>query len=97
MAFEGCKEISPDCPAEGTIYGYYPNHGVNVFFAVFFGVAFLLNVVAGLRWKTWTYMTALCFGAGAEVIGNDEPLMLLVFLTRHRICGQSSAEWESLE
>jgi hypothetical protein len=53
-----CAKISPLCTIEGTLYGYYPNLGANAFFAAFFGVCFVYQLVCGIRYKTWTYMVS---------------------------------------
>lgn len=67
---DNCTSISIYCPIEFTIYGYYPSLGANAFFCAFFGIATFLQLVFGLRWKTWTYMIALFFGCVAECLGK---------------------------
>ncbi len=54
-----CVSVGPDCPVEGTLYGYYPSLGANAFFAAFFGLCLVANLVLGIRFKTWTYMVSL--------------------------------------
>jgi len=44
------------CTLEATLYGYYPNLGVNAFFTAFFAICFIWNLFCGIRYKTWTYM-----------------------------------------
>lgn len=66
---EWCKSVSPECPVEGTLYGYAPNLGANAFFAAFFGLALVLQLYLGIRYKTWTYMIAVGLGCLAETIG----------------------------
>lgn len=75
-----CVEVGPECPVEGTLYGYYPSLGANAFFAAFFGLCCIANLVFGIRYKTWTFMIALCLGCLGEVVGyigrilmNDNP------------------------
>jgi hypothetical protein len=65
----GCEAISPLCPVEGTIYGYTPNLPANAFFAGFFGLAMIVHIIFGIRYKTWTYMIAIGLGCLAECGG----------------------------
>jgi len=53
-----CVEVGPECPVEGTLYGYYPSIGANAFFAAFFGLCLVINLGLGIRYKTWTYMVS---------------------------------------
>jgi hypothetical protein len=76
----GCDAISDLCPVEGTIYGYFPSLPANAFFAGFFGIAMIINIFFGIRYKTWTYMVAVALGCLAECVGyvgrvlmNDNP------------------------
>ncbi|KAH8732198.1 RTA1 like protein-domain-containing protein [Phaeosphaeriaceae sp. PMI808] len=64
-----CKDIAPNCPVEATIYGYTPSLPANAFFAGFFAIALLVQLTLGIRYKTWTYMTALALGCFAESVG----------------------------
>ncbi|EMD60833.1 hypothetical protein COCSADRAFT_192685 [Bipolaris sorokiniana ND90Pr] len=74
---EGCTEVGlPGCEVENTIYGYYPNLGANVFFAAYFGLAFVFQIYFGIRYKTWTYMIALGCGCLAECIGYIGRILL---------------------
>jgi hypothetical protein len=53
-----CTEITDVCTIEATIYGYYPSLGANAFFVAFFALGFILNLIFGIRYKTWTYMVS---------------------------------------
>jgi hypothetical protein len=66
---KGCKDISDLCPVEGTIYGYEPSLIFNAVFAGLFGLALLIHLYYGIRYKTWTYMVALGLGCFAESAG----------------------------
>ena len=67
---QNCTYISEACPVEFTIYGYYPNLGANAFFCAFFGICTAIHLLAGFRYKAWTYFIALFFGAAAECLGK---------------------------
>lgn len=75
-----CTAISPECTLEDTIYGYYPNLAANAFFAAFFGIFTIINLFLGIRYRSWTFLIAMCLGCGTEVLGyvgrillNDNP------------------------
>ncbi|KAJ4292004.1 hypothetical protein N0V90_009903 [Kalmusia sp. IMI 367209] len=77
---EWCESVGPQCPVEGTVYGYYPSMGWNAFFAAAFGLAFVLQLGFGIRYKTWTYMIGVSLGCLGETLGyigriqlNDNP------------------------
>ena len=65
-----CTSVSQLCPVDQTVYGYAPNLGANVFFAVIFAITCIVNVVLGIRFRTWTYMIALGLGSFAEAVGE---------------------------
>lgn len=78
--FENCTSISPECPVEETVYGYYPSLAANGWGAGFFGLCFLVNIYLGWRYKTWTYMIAMSLATATSSIGyagrvmmNDNP------------------------
>lgn len=65
-----------ECTIEGTLYGYYPSLGANAFFAAFFALCFIVQLVLGIRYKTWTYMIALCLGCAGEAVGYGGRIMM---------------------
>lgn len=71
-----CASVGPECPVEGTTFGYYPSLGANAFFAAFFGLAALLQLGLGIKYKTWTYMIALVLGCAGECAGYVGRIML---------------------
>ncbi|KAI4182605.1 MAG: hypothetical protein L6R41_005878 [Letrouitia leprolyta] len=44
------------CPASLSIYQYQPSLPANVVFLVLFGVAMLIHVLMGLKWRTWFFV-----------------------------------------
>lgn len=74
--YRTCSELSDRCPIEFTVYGTRLNEGT----AIFFGVAFLICLIAqlyfGIRAKTWSYMIWLGIGTAFEVIGYIGRFML---------------------
>lgn len=73
---EWCVEVGPQCPVEGTIYGYFPSLGANAFFAGFFGLCCILQIIFGIKFKTWTYMIAIALGCAGELVGYIGRLMM---------------------
>ena len=50
-----CTEVTPECPAIASTYGYYPILSVNSFFLALFGLCCLTSLIIGVWSKTWTY------------------------------------------
>jgi hypothetical protein len=69
LASELCTSVTPECPIEGTLYGYRPSIGWNGFFAGFFGFCAIIHIILGLRYRTWSVMTAMTLGCLGEAIG----------------------------
>ena len=68
--YKTCKEVSDLCPVELTTLGYYPNVGINVFFAIGFGIALIAVLVTGIWKKTWSYMGFIAAGCILELAGT---------------------------
>lgn len=75
-----CLEIGPDCTIDKTTYGYYPSLPANAFFAAVFAALLIIQLLQGLKWKSWTYLVALGFGCLGEVIGKWAPCSQLRLL-----------------
>ena len=71
-----CTEVTPDCPVEDTIYGFRPNLGGNLFFVVLFGLLAIVNLVLGIRFRSWTYLIAMVLGAAVESLGHVGRVLL---------------------
>ena len=67
--YEVCKEVSPSCPVSATTQGYLPNKGINIFFAVCFGIAMVVTFSVGVKKKTWSYMAFITAGCALELAG----------------------------
>lgn len=68
-SYDHCTSVSPDCPVEATLYGYYPNLGGNAFFAALFGVLLISQLIIGTVTRTWTFMIAVGIGCFGEMVG----------------------------
>jgi hypothetical protein len=76
-AIDECTAISsPNCTIEETIYGYYPNLGVNAFFVAFFAIGAISHIVLGIKWKTYFFGGAMTLGSIGEALGYVGRIML---------------------
>ncbi|KND92057.1 Uncharacterized protein C17G6.02c, partial [Tolypocladium ophioglossoides CBS 100239] len=66
---DACTAVSPLCPVEATVLGYYPNLGSGVFFAVAFGLCLVAAAALGVSKRTWTYGAAITIGLVLETAG----------------------------
>ncbi|MCJ1404949.1 hypothetical protein MMC11_008175 [Xylographa trunciseda] len=67
--YEVCTVVTEQCPVDWTVYGYYPNLGVNAFFAAIFGVCFIIQVAQGFKYKSWNFTVPFALGCMTECIG----------------------------
>lgn len=67
---QNCTSESIYCPVEFTIYAFYPNLGANAFFCAIFGICCFIQLVVGIKYKTWTFLIAMGFGCLGECIGE---------------------------
>lgn len=71
-----CTEVSATCPVSATTYGYYPNLPANIIFTVVFGVTGILQLVLGLRYRTYTWMIGVTLGCLLEMAGYIGRLLM---------------------
>jgi hypothetical protein len=57
------------CTLEETWLGYVPNLGGNAFFIGLFGLAVLVQLGLGIRYKTWGFLVGMFGGLTLEVLG----------------------------
>ncbi|CAJ2512204.1 Uu.00g052190.m01.CDS01 [Anthostomella pinea] len=69
MSAKTCTEVTLACPVEATVLGYYPNLGINIFFAAAFGLCLLGLIGVGAWKRTWGYSIALTAGCALEFAG----------------------------
>ena len=75
-----CTKISPECTVDDSVYGYFPSLAGNAFFAAIFGIFMIINLVFGIRYRSWTFLVAMGLGCMGESLGyagrvllNDNP------------------------
>ncbi|KAL2833156.1 RTA1 like protein-domain-containing protein [Aspergillus pseudoustus] len=71
-----CDKISPDCPVEGTIYGYSPDLAVNVAFCAIFSACCLIQFIQALKWRLWSFGIAMILGCFSEAVGYIGRILL---------------------
>lgn len=55
---------------------YIPNLAGNVAYTAIFGILIILQLVQGIRYKTWGYLAGMFFGIVLEIVGYAGRLML---------------------
>lgn len=73
-----CTEVTALCPVERTTLGYFPNKGINIFFAVGFAIAAVMTLVFGTWKRTWSYMAFIAAGSVLELAGLWPSLICFV-------------------
>ncbi|EKD13372.1 hypothetical protein MBM_08455 [Drepanopeziza brunnea f. sp. 'multigermtubi' MB_m1] len=76
MSTRDCTRITPQCPVEYTIYGYYPNLPGNVILCVVFGICMVLQVGLSIKGRTWTWLVGLFIGCAIEFAGYIGRIMM---------------------
>ncbi|KAI2728059.1 hypothetical protein CBS147354_2592 [Penicillium roqueforti] len=71
-----CTEVTPQCPVEGTIYGYAPDLVFSVEFCLIFGACSLIQLGQMIRWRLWSFSIAVILGSSTEVIGYFGRILL---------------------
>lgn len=88
--YDECTQVTPDCPVEATVLGYYPNLGSGYFFTIAFGICLIASVVLGVWKRTWTYTAAITCGLILEFAGmfHETPFWICLLDSIYQIqCG----------
>lgn len=65
------------CPAELSVYQYRPSLAANVSFLVFFGLAMIIHLAMGLKWRrNFFFVICMFWGCVAEILGYGGRIML---------------------
>ncbi|KAF2167825.1 hypothetical protein M409DRAFT_21972 [Zasmidium cellare ATCC 36951] len=64
-----CSNVTPECPVEFSVLEYRPSLGANAFFLAIFALCAILQLIFGIKWKTWTFCFALTCGCILEFVG----------------------------
>jgi hypothetical protein len=69
MALGNCTQVTAACPVQASSIGYYPILSANVVPAIIFLLAVLIQLVIGIRRRTWSYLVGLGIGSLLEATG----------------------------
>ncbi|KPI35282.1 Sphingoid long-chain base transporter RSB1 [Cyphellophora attinorum] len=64
-----CTDITPACPVELTVYGYYPTISANAYAVAVFSLSLVVNLALGYRFRTWTYLIAMGLACATSIGG----------------------------
>ncbi|CAH0047782.1 unnamed protein product [Clonostachys solani] len=66
------------CPIEWSLFRYRPSLAANSVFLALFGLALLVHVYLGIRWRTWGFLTFMVFGCSSVMLGYGGRIMLWI-------------------
>ncbi|KAK5995475.1 Efflux pump himE [Cladobotryum mycophilum] len=64
------------CPVEWSVYQYRPSLAANITFLTLFGIAMLIHIFLGFRWRSWGFMGFMIFGCVVEMGGYAGRIIL---------------------
>lgn len=68
-ALENCTHVTPECPVEGTTYGYTPNLAANIILLAVFAVCNVAQSFLGAWYRLWSFGIVVSMGCLCEWIG----------------------------
>lgn len=64
------------CPVESSVYGYRPTLPGSATLIALYGLCAIIQVILGIRYKTWGFMTAMLLGCVDEMLGYAGRIMM---------------------
>ncbi|KAL8801578.1 MAG: hypothetical protein Q9182_004364 [Xanthomendoza sp. 2 TL-2023] len=64
------------CPAELSVYQYRPSLAANTSFLVLFGIAMIIHLVIGIKWRSWFFVICMFWGCVCELLGYGGRIIL---------------------
>ena len=64
------------CPPIVGVYEYRPSLAANTTFIALFGLALVIHVVLGVKYKTWAFLFAVFWGCASELIGYGGRILM---------------------
>lgn len=64
------------CDISFTVYKYRPSLPANAILIALFGLAMILHIAQGIRWRTWVFLVAMVWGCISEMLGYGGRIML---------------------
>ena len=59
-----------------THFGYTPDLGANILYIAIFVVYFVVQLILGIRYRTWDYMGAALAGVALEIMGYTSRIFM---------------------
>jgi len=76
MTKHNCTAVSATCPVEASPIGYYPSISANAVPCIIFFITLAIQIVLGVRRRTWSYLAALGIGTFLEAAGYAGRIVL---------------------
>ena len=74
---ENCTLTGPDaCPVSTGVYEYRPSIAANAVLLALFGLAMIIHIALGIKWRTWVFTSCIVWGCIAEIIGYGGRIIL---------------------
>lgn len=64
------------CPVEWSVYQYRPSLPASIAFIAMFGLAMLVHIYLGIRWRSWFFMSFMLMGCLMEIVGYAGRIIL---------------------
>src|SRR5438876_966758 len=65
------------CPVEASVYQYLPSLAANGAFIAVYGLAAIVHVLLGLRWRgSWWFVACMVVGSLDEIVGYSGRVVL---------------------
>jgi hypothetical protein len=71
-SYTNCFKVSAQCPVTASALGYDPSLPANATFLAVFSLVAVVQLIQGVVWKTWGFMTAFVLGSVLEIIGESQ-------------------------
>jgi hypothetical protein len=68
--YTNCLKVSAQCPVTATVYGYAPSLPANATLLAIFSIVLAAQLIQGVGWRIWGFMTAFVLGSLVEMIGE---------------------------
>ena len=69
-SYTNCFESSAQCPVTASALGYAPSLPANATLLAVFSLVAVVQLIQGVAWKTWGFMTTFVLGSIIEIIGE---------------------------
>ena len=64
------------CPTKVSVYEYRPSIAANSVFITLFGLALVIHLALGIKYRTWAFLFAVFFGGASELVGYGGRVMM---------------------